>query len=72
MKDEIKEIIILKQLYNIEKDENRKYKFVIRELKETIYKVTQYYLSTLVQYEKEFKKMPDEAVMMYNLLEGNK
>lgn len=30
----IKEIRILKQLYNVELEENRKYKFTIRELKE--------------------------------------
>lgn len=45
---------------------------LITNLQETIDKATQYYLSTLAQYEKEFKKMPDEAVMMFNLLEGNK
>lgn len=49
-------------------------KALVREwdYKSRIDKATQYYLSTLAQYEKEFKKMPDEAVMMFNLLEGNK
>jgi hypothetical protein len=35
-------------------------------------KTTNYYYKTLAEYEKENKLMPDESVMMFNLLEGNR
>lgn len=35
-------------------------------------KATNYYYKTLAEYEKENKQMPEESVMMFNLLEGNR
>lgn len=40
--------------------------------KKRIDKATNYYYKTLAEYEKENKLMPDESVMMFNLLEGNR
>ena len=35
-------------------------------------KATNYYYKTLAEYEKENKQMPEESVMIFNLMEGNK
>lgn len=43
-----------------------------QQLKNRIDKTTNYYYKKLAEYEKENKLMPDESVMMFNLLEGNK
>ena len=44
----------------------------IERLNNLINKTTSYYYKTLSQYNNQNKKMPDEAVEMFNLLEGNK
>ena len=48
---------------------------VVRELldiQERNEKATTYYYKTLSEYNNQNKKMPDEAVEMFNLLENNK
>ncbi len=42
------------------------------DLKNNLNKATNYYYKTLAEYEKENKQMPEESVMMFNLMEGNK
>lgn len=44
----------------------------IERLNNLINKTTSYYYKTLSQYNNQNKKMPDEAVEMFNLLENNK
>ena len=44
----------------------------ISVLQQRIDKATNYYYKTLAEYEKENKQMPEESVMMFNLMEGNK
>lgn len=41
-------------------------------LKNRIDKTTNYYYKKLAECLKENKQMPDESVMMFNLLEGNR
>lgn len=43
-----------------------------KNLQQRIDKATNYYYKTLAEYEKENKQMPEESVMMFNLMEGNK
>lgn len=43
-----------------------------QELQQRIDKATNYYYKTLAEYEKENKQMPEESVMMFNLMEGNR
>lgn len=45
---------------------------IIKRLQQKIDKATNYYYKTLAEYEKENKQMPEESVMMFNLLEGNR
>ena len=44
----------------------------INRLDNIINKTTTYYYKTLNKYNNQNKKMPDEAVEMFNLLENNK
>lgn len=44
----------------------------IDKLNNLINKTTTYYYKTLNKYNNQNKKMPDEAVEMFNLLENNK
>ena len=44
----------------------------LKDYKSRCDKVTNYYYKTLAEYEKENKQMPEESVMMFNLMEGNK
>ena len=44
----------------------------LQHMLQRIDKATNYYYKTLSEYEKENKQMPEESVMMFNLMEGNK
>lgn len=49
-----------------------KLSFIYEYNQNKIDKTINYYLKTLYEYEKQGKEMPEEAVEMFNLLEGNK
>lgn len=53
-------------------DDKKQLLEIINYLTDLIDKTTTYYYKTLSQYNNQNKKMPDEAVEMFNLLEGNK
>jgi len=53
-------------------DDKKQLLEIINYLTDLIDKATTYYYKTLSQYNNQNKKMPDEAVEMFNLLENNK
>lgn len=53
-------------------EQNKDLQQEIQQLKDKLNKATNYYYKTLAEYEKENKQMPEESVMMFNLMEGNK
>lgn len=53
-------------------DDKKQLLEIINYLTDLINKTTTYYYKTLSEYNNQNKKMPNEAVEMFNLLEVNK
>lgn len=56
----ITDIVLLDENYNLQQKNER------------LKKARSYYYEKLLEYEKNRKQMPEEAVEMYNILEGNR